>query len=185
MNTTITSKAAILTAGREFVAEHGLAALNMRGLAQKCGVSVGSLYNYFPSKTELTTAVIAEIWRSIFHSGGNEPASGAFPDCVAARVENIRTGIARYPDFFAAHSLRFTGGEKDEARQVMETYFSHMRAGLLDALRKDPACSPAAFSGALGEEAFVDFVFSNLLLLLVEQKPSCDTLTQVIRRVIY
>jgi AcrR family transcriptional regulator len=41
---------AILTAATLLVRQHGLAALTMSGIARRAGVSVGSLYQYFPSK---------------------------------------------------------------------------------------------------------------------------------------
>lgn len=48
MSKTITSQEAILGAGKEIVLEYGLQGLNIRDVAKRCGISVGSIYNYFP-----------------------------------------------------------------------------------------------------------------------------------------
>ena len=56
MNKTVTSREAILAASQKLVMEKGLQAVNMRTVASVCGVAVGSVYNYFPSKAELLTA---------------------------------------------------------------------------------------------------------------------------------
>ena len=50
MNTIVTSKEAILAECRAIVMEKGISSINMRSVAAACGVAVGSLYNYFPSK---------------------------------------------------------------------------------------------------------------------------------------
>ena len=66
MNTVITSKEAILDISRQLVREKGLGAVNIRTIAAACGVSVGSIYNYFCSKSDLVMATIESIWQDIF-----------------------------------------------------------------------------------------------------------------------
>lgn len=50
MNHQATSKEKLLTAARILVAEEGFSALAIRKLAEAASVSVGTVYNYFPSK---------------------------------------------------------------------------------------------------------------------------------------
>lgn len=58
MNTVVTSKEEILKASREFIRTQGWSALNIRSLATACGVSVGSIYNYFDSKAKLVESTV-------------------------------------------------------------------------------------------------------------------------------
>ncbi len=51
------TKAAILDAAREIIAEKGIEALSMRSLAHRIDYSAASLYEYFGSKEEIITAV--------------------------------------------------------------------------------------------------------------------------------
>ena len=53
MNTSVTSRDAILSVSRQFITQNGFGSVNMRAIAAACGVSVGSVYNYFPSKGDL------------------------------------------------------------------------------------------------------------------------------------
>ena len=53
MNTVVTSKEIILEASKKLIREEGLNSINIRSVASACGVSVGSIYNYFDSKSEL------------------------------------------------------------------------------------------------------------------------------------
>ena len=50
----------ILRAAAHFGAEKGLERVQMHEVAKAAGVAIGTLYRYFPSKTHLFTAVMAE-----------------------------------------------------------------------------------------------------------------------------
>lgn len=180
MNTVITSRQEILKACRELVTEQGLENLNIRGVARRCGISVGAVYHYFPSKAELAAAAVEEVWRSLFHGEACAGDTG-FSGAVERAFDSFRRGAERYPNFFSVHSMVFHGSEKDGAGQVMESAFSHMKAGLLAALRRDPAAR-GAFARGLSQEAFVELVFAGLLSLLARGEPTCASLLEVIRR---
>ena len=49
-------------AGRQ-IAESGYSALTIRSVAKACGVGVGTVYNYFPSKDELVAAYMLQGWK--------------------------------------------------------------------------------------------------------------------------
>ena len=49
---------AILEAAAHIIAGHGLAAFNTNAVAERAGVSIGSLYQYFPNKDALMAALI-------------------------------------------------------------------------------------------------------------------------------
>lgn len=51
--------AAILEAAGQLVAQRGLAGFNTNAVAERAGVSIGSLYQYFPNKDAIMAALIA------------------------------------------------------------------------------------------------------------------------------
>ena len=71
MNTIVTSREEILKASRELIRQEGWSAISIRSVAAACGVSVGSIYNYFDSKTELVSATVESVWEEIFHRPEN------------------------------------------------------------------------------------------------------------------
>ena len=66
MNTVVTSKDEILKTSRELIRSQGWSAISIRSVAAACGVSVGSIYNYFDSKAELVGATVESVWCEIF-----------------------------------------------------------------------------------------------------------------------
>ena len=53
--------AAIIAAAREAASEGGMAAVQIAAVAQRAGIAAGTVYRYFPGKTDLVTALLTEI----------------------------------------------------------------------------------------------------------------------------
>ena len=47
---------------RRLLSERGYSGLSLRELADRCGVAVGTLYNYYPSKAALIARLMLEDW---------------------------------------------------------------------------------------------------------------------------
>ena len=58
MNTIVTSKQEILKTSRELIQQQGWSVVSIRSVASACGVSVGSIYNYFDSKASRCCSTI-------------------------------------------------------------------------------------------------------------------------------
>ncbi|MEY8295844.1 MAG: TetR/AcrR family transcriptional regulator [Emergencia timonensis] len=184
INKVVTSEEAILQTCRQMVSEEGIQAINMRAVARRCDVALGSLYNYFSSKEELVTSTIESVWRDIFHTEGKCRTDMPFPDYVNWIYKSVKKGTEQYPNFFTAHSISFASNGISRAKRMMEQYFSHMRAGLLQVLEDDKNVRRDAFSDTFTRSDFADFVQRSLLSALAEQK-DCSVLTEMIRRSIY
>ena len=52
----------ILAVAREILKEDGYRAMNVRAISKKSGVSIGTIYNYFPDKTTLDYRVMDLFW---------------------------------------------------------------------------------------------------------------------------
>lgn len=185
MKASVTSKEEILKTCCALAASQGLASVNMRSVAKKSGIALGTLYNYFDNKDELLLATVEQIWKDIFHTNDTLSKDLSFPEYVAYLFESIRKGAQRYPDFLFAHSMSIAGAEKEKARSMMENCFRHIREGMLMVLQNDPRVSERAFSGTFDPSEFIDFVLENMLMLLVQKEESCNMLCEIIRRTLY
>ncbi|MDT8717087.1 TetR/AcrR family transcriptional regulator [Clostridium sp. 19966] len=52
----------ILSCAKEILLNQGYKGLNMRAISQKSGIAVGTLYNYFPDKRDITIQLLEDYW---------------------------------------------------------------------------------------------------------------------------
>ena len=185
MNTVITSREAILGTCRQLVKEHGWSAINIRNVATACGVSVGSIYYYFDSKTTLTAATVESIWCDIFHFPEPESNFDDFLSCVQWIFDSIRKGSEQYPGFFTSHSMNFVGTEQTNGQQLMAQSWEHMRTRLYAILMQDQKIHPEAFNDLLSPQKFIDMIFSLIISALILQNYDDTAILEMIRRILY
>lgn len=185
MKTKSISKEAILSAGKEIVAQSGINALNIRNLAQRCSISVGSVYNYFPSKGDLIIATIESVWQEILYESNIDQVTLGFTEHIEFLFRNIQKGSEKYPSFFSVHPMSLANVHKTTGREVMHQYVEHMKQSLLNALAQDPNVKEDIFTETFTQTSFVDFVFSNIITLLSNGKNDCTYLLEIVGHILY
>ena len=152
---------AIVEAGRQLLAESGPEALTTNAVAERAGVSIGSLYRYFPHRA----AVLAAIYdRDATREAADLAEEESWPlealsleDALAALVdfqlERHRRLLGMEEDFYRDHHGEFSlagrlGADDVVARirALLTSHASRLRVGDLDA---------AAFLVARGVSAIV------------------------------
>lgn len=185
MNTIVTSKEEILKTSRELIRQRGCSAVNIRSVAAACGVSVGSIYNYFESKAALMGATVESVWCEIFH----RPEDGrVFQDtqaCVTWMYQRMEYGCEQYPGFFDLHSLGFVGEDKPDGKRRMLQTWQHILEGLQSVLERDAKVRPDAFNGQFTAEKFAGVLFSLMLSALLRQDYDPGAVLEIVRRTLY
>jgi AcrR family transcriptional regulator len=92
---------AIVVAARALAAEGGMAAVQIAPVATRAGIAAGTVYRYFPSKTELVGAVMAAV--SERELAAMRAAADAAPGPLSALAAAVTTFAAR-----ALHQRRLT-----------------------------------------------------------------------------
>jgi AcrR family transcriptional regulator len=106
--------AVILEAAARILEERGLAGYNTNAVAERGGVSVGSVYQYFPNKDALTLALIARFEGEIL-----ETAKAAI---AASEGKDLRTSLR----LLIAGLLRAHDG-RAQLNRILETEESRLR----------------------------------------------------------
>ncbi len=110
---------AIIAAAREVAADGGMAAVQIVPVAQRAGIAAGTVYRYFPGKTDLVAAVLAEIAER--EIGALRRAAAVAPGPLSALAAAIMT--------FAARALRH--------RRLAYAAIAEPVDAELDAVRRD------------------------------------------------
>src|SRR5579859_7859867 len=84
---------AILDAATALAAEHGMAAVQIAAVAARAGIAAGTVYRYFPSKTNLVAALIEAL--SQRELAAMHAAADSAPGPLSALAASIATFAAR------------------------------------------------------------------------------------------
>jgi AcrR family transcriptional regulator len=131
----------ILGAAAKILLRDGYAALTIRAVADACGIAVGTVYNYFPSKEMLAAGVILEDWHAALEAmrSGCAAASGVKEGllCLYGAVrrfsEKYRTAWAGY-SFRGARQSEYAARHRMLVRQMADCLEPLLRKGCPQAL---------------------------------------------------
>lgn len=185
MNTVVTSKEEILKTSRELIRQKGWGAVNIRSVAAACGVSVGSIYNYFESKAELVGETVESIWCEIFRHPQQGMVFEDIQECIRWMYERMEYGCKAYPGFFTLHALGFMQEEKSDGKRRMQQTWKHILNGLCMVLQRDARIRPDAFTEQFTAQQFADILFSLMLSALMRKDYDPSTVLELIHRTLY
>ncbi len=121
----------LMLEARHQVREMGYAATTIRSVAKACGVGVGTVYNYFPSKEALIARFMLEDWRSCIAAiDAVSKYSDSPRNVVLCICDQLRLFISRHSSIFQDEtaSAGFSG--------AFSQYHGMLRAQLAAPLRK-------------------------------------------------
>ena len=136
--------------------ENGYAATTIRSVSSACGVGVGTVYNYFPSKDMLIASFMLRDWRKALESmqtnfaDGKEKALRRVHEVLSAFIDKHRT-LFEDTDAMKSFGTSYFKWHKVLRQQISEVIF--------------PLCD-----GLKNQEFLSDFVAEALLTWTVEGK---------------
>ena len=185
MNTCKISRQQLLEQACRLARESGLGQLNIRSVAATCGVSVGSVYNYFPTKAELVAAVVQDYWQQAFSH--EELAHLSLEDFFASYRKMygiLYRSLSCFEESWLPQLALVDPDARQRGRQLEQDCFGRIRRMLEMMLQRDPRIAPELWQGAFSREAFVDFLFENTLTALRQGQESPDFLLELLHRLL-
>lgn len=179
------SKENILAISRDIVASEGLNSLNIRKLAKKCNLAIGSIYNYFPSKDDLLIETIESVWEDIFKIDESKEIYTDFLSYLDHIFNHLISGIKKYPNFFTIHSLSFKAKNIAKAKSSMDIYLEKLSENMIEVLNKDTKVKENVFNDNFRKDDFVRFIISTSVCFIVEKNYDKDILLKIVKKVLY
>lgn len=97
----------ILRSARQRLLGGDLSSFSARGIAEDCGIAVGTIYNYYRDKESLMAAIMAQDWQAELEKAGE--AVAAAPDVEAGVLclyEAMRRFSSLYESVWTAYPTR-------------------------------------------------------------------------------
>lgn len=142
------------------IESRGYAKTTIRSVAAECGIAVGTVYNYFPSKDMLIATFVSEDWRACIAP----IASRRFHD-AQTRLRAVYDAIRTFTD---SYRVLFSD---DDAKNAYYAAFSQRHGQLREQIAALilPVCGDEPGRGFLSE-----FIAESLLVWTREEKPFED-----------
>lgn len=124
-------KARLLAEAKQQIQENGYESVTIRSIAKGCGVGVGTVYNYFPSKEALIAAHLLEDWQNCLNTIRSVADHAQIPQPVLQSIYDQLVGFAhRHQAVFCAEAA--ISGYASSFSQ----YHTLLRSQLAQPLRK-------------------------------------------------
>ena len=163
----------------------GISALSVRKVAAACGIAVGSVYVYFPTKADLTAAVLTRF--------SDENLSDEL--CAVRPGERFTSYVRRFRealcaaradmsvDWFA-EMRRLPSSEQEALEAVRAPMLAHIERGLARVLDADEAVDRSRLVGPMSAEALCRYVLRAVFASLVAGD-ECETLFALLDTSLY
>ena len=151
----------------------GYSALTMRNIAKECGIAVGTLYNYFPSKEYLVGCVVLEDWKKIY----GQMESGV------SRAQSIREGIGLIYEQLLSFIRQYDPLFRSDPGALKMSTYSDRHQVLLAQIRELLAALTARFGPQ--PELFTLTFLAESILRCGAKPYSYDELWPVFRKILF
>lgn len=137
-NKAVISKELILEASYKLVLESGPANLSIRSVAKACGVSVGSIYNYYPTKAMLVADAVGMFWQTSLSKEMFVASSGEdFITFCERLMHDLEHTIEAFRKSWLNELAALDPESRKEVRMRENAAFAHIKRGLTVAIEHD------------------------------------------------
>ncbi len=151
----------------------GVASVSMRKLAAACGIALGSVYNYYPNKEALITAVSEKFWNGILLD----------QEKLYRRGMSFTFFLEQYYSYLYGRLSRYDKSwlEEINGRAPEKAVLAMLRR----VLSEDPRVDRAIWNMELSEDTFCSYVLINLLALLRAGENNCRFFLFLLEHLLY
>ncbi len=186
MNKPVVTKAELIDVAEKILVRDGLEKLNIRRLAKECNISVGCMYNYFPSKAELIFAVIERFWDTVIHkSAFHKVHANSFIEMVDEIYSRLLIGLEGFSSEFLSQISVLSLQDRKKGKKMESEYFDRMKKAMIQVINQDEEISPAVWTETFTKTALIEFVFRNIITSLRIGDLNCSMLIELVEHKIY
>lgn len=185
-NKAVVSKQQILDAAFGIAIASGLSGLSIREVAHACDVAVGTVYNSYPTKSDLVNDVVGRFWNEALAERMPKATAGCdFVNFCKDLAVELSHALERFRGDWLAEVSALGAHDLAAARNREEACFAHIRRGLAMALDQDAGIRHERLEGPLAPRQLCAFVWDSMLSSIRHGDPTCATLFALLRRTLY
>lgn len=178
-----TLRETLLDLARSIADSDGIEAVNIRTIAQRAGIAIGTMYNYFSSKEQILLALTEEYWMQTLLEMKAVIPDGPFCEQLKEMFLFLRERISQS----AGKLMNSLGSLETLGQARMASMQSVLEASLIRSIDRDAGVRSDVWSEQFTKQQFAHFVLGNVMMLLKSKAPveDLDFLIAIIKTVIY
>lgn len=185
-NKAVISRQHILETAYDLFRTEEASSLSIRGVAAACGVSVGSIYNYFPTKSALVAEIVEMFWRESLHKEMFIAASDEnFVAFCERLIEDLRATLEVFRRDLLTKLMALDTECVREIRRREEAAFVHIRRGLTVVIRNDKDIKLDVLGDEAGENELATLVWGSMVSSLERGDDSYKALFALLHEALY
>ena len=168
----VISKEEILQHALEIAMRDGIDKVSIRKLAAECNIGLGSMYNYYPNKQTLMTAVSENFWSLILQDQEKlyRPGMG------------FTMFLGQYYSFLNGRLFSY---DNSWLREMDESTRKQTVAFLQRVLDEDERVVPSIWNIDLNQRTICEYVLTNMLALLRMGESNCRFFIFLLEHLLY
>lgn len=173
MNKRVTSTDKILEQALLIAKREGVDKLSIRKLSTACGIAIGSVYNYYPDKETLVTAVAEQFWNPIFADQG--------------KLYHPNIGFTRFLEqYYSYLYAKMSPYDRSWVRDLDgKIPMEDTMKLFLRILKEDEQVNHSIWNMEFQPEDFCRYVFKNIMALLQAGEINCRFFIYLLENLLY
>lgn len=171
--------ASILEVAKEILydKDRGYAAINMRDIAKKCGIAIGTIYNYFPDKETLMTRLMMDYWNRFLTIVDDIVASeDNFFVRLSRLYANLSDFVSYFHEVFIASQGKVILKKSDYDNPTRQLYMQRLLLQITTMVEKS-----GLHNQTLSHSEIADFILSNFMTISFLSDYSYELFEKVLR----
>lgn len=174
----------ILSEATEIGMAQGLSNINIRAVAKSSGVSIGTIYNYFPSKSDLLIAVIEEFWKcAIVDIDWQNCIKGDFYDNLESIYNILYINLRKFEKNWIEELGLLKKDEKLLGRKKESEYFQKIHDRIKMLMDMDNNISQYQWSEVITKENMAEYIFENIMIMLKKYEEDTSFFIGILKKI--
>lgn len=178
------TKENILASAKVIASIQGIHKINIRSVAQKSGVSIGTVYNYYATKADLLVAVIEDFWAE---ASKEIDLKSLEKKNFFDKLQDIYNSFYQYFYHFRTNWLQqmslLSVEEKKLGRTKEQEYMSAICSLIVSLMDSDKNVSKKLLENRISKERMAEFIFDNMLLMLKKNEKDSEFFIKVLMKI--
>lgn len=171
-------KQMILEKAKELLITDGYEALNMRTIAKKCNIAIGSIYNYFPNKSELLLEMMTDYWDDFFVYLDKEVINSPLIDALNAMFHKLDDFVKVFKAIWLRPDLYKTPQYVNNGIKREHEYLYKIQQFIELKIEKENKLSDISIS------ELSTFIISNFMSMLQNKRFSYEIFKKIIKKLL-